>query len=803
VTRDVMMAPAREPEPPPTRTAIARLLAGRHTNPHDILGPHQTADGVVVRAMHPEALRADVVLEDGTVVPMHQDEEGLFVATLENGRLPLAYRLRFHFADGRMWERDDPYRFGPTLGELDVHLFHEGMHLRLWEKLGAHVTELDGVRGVSFAVWAPNAQRVSVVGDFCAWDGRVFPMRRVGDGGVFELFVPELGDGALYKFELVTREGMIRLKTDPIASKLQQAPLSASIVVDSTYEWEDSDWMQARPLRDPPHEPVNIYECHLGSWRRMLEDGNRSLTYREIAEPLARHVKELGFTHVELLPVAEHPFYGSWGYQVSGYFAPTSRYGAPDDFRYLVDVLHRAGIGVILDWVPAHFPKDDWALRRFDGTAMYEHEDPQQAEHPEWGTLIFNYGRTEVRNFLLANALYWLDEFHVDALRVDAVSSMLFLDYQRPEGQWTPNRFGGRENLEAVSFLRLFNEVIRTTHPGCFTIAEEASTFPGVTRPVSEGGLGFTFKWNMGWMHDTLDYLEREPVHRRWHHNDLTFAIMYEYSERFIMPLSHDEVVHLKRSLLEKFPGDEWQQLATLRLLLAYQFSRPGKQLLFMGTELAPYEEWNHDVSLPWHLANDPRREALTRYIRELGAVYLGSSAFWRHDHEPEGFRWLVVDDRDNSVLAYERRDGDESRVIVLNFTPDPRVDYRVGVPIAGTYAMLLSSDDERFYGSGIVGAPTVDTQPEPSHGMPQSLMLTLPPLGALILAPVPPPEQREAARAAKATKRTTASKSPTATKEPKVSKETKAPESPQSPKSPKSPKARKTRKTPTPPATD
>jgi 1,4-alpha-glucan branching enzyme len=493
---------------------------------------------------------------------------------------------------------------------------------------------------------------------------------------------------------------------------------------------------RARASRDLAREPMLIYEVHLGSWARVPEEGNRFLTYREIAPALVEHVRRLGFTHIELLPISEHPFYGSWGYQVSGYFAPTARFGTPDDLRFLVDLCHRNGIGVILDWVPAHFPKDDYALRRFDGTALYEHEDPRKGEHPDWGTLIFNYGRTEVRNFLIANALYWLEEFHVDGLRVDAVASMLYLDYSREPGGWVPNVYGGRENLDALSFLRQFNETVRQEEPGCFTVAEESTAWPGVTRPAHEGGLGFTFKWNMGWMHDTLSYFSLDPIYRSHHHDQLTFAMMYEYSERFIMPLSHDEVVHLKRSMIEKMPGDLWQKFANLRLLLAYQYTRPGKALLFMGTEIAPWREWNHDQSLDWHLAGDPIRSELQQYVAELGRVYHETPALWRDDDRPEGFRWIVVDDRQNSVIAYERRAGDQHVVVVLNLTPVPREFYRIGAPEAGAWVRVLSSDDRRYGGSEWQTQERVSTEPSPSHGYPQSLVLRLPPLGALILAP-------------------------------------------------------------------
>ncbi|MDQ3997265.1 MAG: 1,4-alpha-glucan branching protein GlgB [Gemmatimonadota bacterium] len=739
--------------PPPSPTAVPslraphhlpldpverdRLLAGRTRDPHRVLGAHPTgADGVVIRARQPNAERAELVLPGQQPFPMEREAADLFSATVPGLSFPVRYRLRFHFADGNVWERDDPYRFPPTLGDVDLHLFNEGTHRRLWRKLGAHVRTIDGVSGVAFAVWAPNAQRVSVIGDFCAWDGRIYPMRAMGNSGVWEIFIPEIGPNTLYKYELVTREGMLRVKTDPFAFKMEQPPGNAAIVqAEDVYQWGDAAWMESRRQRDLPREPVLIYEVHLGSWARVPEDNNRPLTYREIAPRLTEHVKQLGFTHIELLPIMEHPFYGSWGYQVSGYYAPTSRYGTPDDFRFLVDTLHQAGIGVLLDWVPAHFPKDDYALRRFDGTALFEHEDPRLGEHPDWGTLIFNYGRNEVRNFLVANALYWLQEFHVDGLRVDAVASMLYLDYSREPGEWMRNKYGGRENLAAIDFFRQFNDTIHADAPGCVTVAEESTAWPGVTKPANEGGLGFTFKWNMGWMHDTLLYFEKEPVHRRFHQDLLTFSMVYEYTERFVMPLSHDEVVHLKKSLFDKMPGDQWQKLANLRLLLAYQYTRPGKALLFMGTELAVWSEWNHDQSLDWHLLHDPARGAFRRFVERLGAVYRASSPLWHNDYSWEGFSWIDIADRDNSTLSYVRWDGMEHVVVVFNLTPVPREQYRIGAPTPGTYVQLLSTDDMEWGGSGYGTPARVDTEPAPFHGYAQSMVLTLPPLGAVILA--------------------------------------------------------------------
>jgi 1,4-alpha-glucan branching enzyme len=720
----------------------ARLLAGEHSSPHSILGLHPASadgkSGAIVRAFHPDAVVADCLPPNGDWLALEPQGGGLFSLFLPGVTPPCDYRLRFRFDDGNTWERRDPYRFLPTLGDMDLYLFGEGNHRDLWKLLGAHPRRVEGIDGVSFAVWAPNARRVSVVGDFCRWDGRLFPMRQLGASGIFELFIPDVAPGALYKYEILTQEGMLRLKADPLSLAMERPPGTASRVVAlDTYRWSDREWMSARSRRDAHREAMLVYEVHVGSWARVPEEGDRSLTYREIAPRLAEHVKRFGFTHIELLPVMEHPFEGSWGYQVSGYYAPSARFGSPDDFRHLVDTLHRAGIGVILDWVPAHFPKDDFALRRFDGTPLYEHADPRKGEQPDWGTLIFNYGRNEVRNFLLASALYWLEEFHIDGLRVDAVASMLYLDYSRKEGEWIPNRYGGRENLEAINFLTALNTMVAEEQPGCFTVAEESTAWPGVTRPIADGGLGFTLKWNMGWMHDTLHYFALDPFFRRHHQNDLTFSMLYEYSEHFLMPLSHDEVVHGKGSLLNKMAGDVWQKFANLRLLLAYQYTRPGKKLLFMGTELAPDGEWNHDRSLDWHLAGDPMRSGLMCFLEDLGGLYRRSRCLWRSDPDTEGFRWIDCEDRDNSVLSYMRRDGDDYLVVLCNFTPVPREGYRIGVPDRGDFVRVLSSDDARFGGSGMESNVRVSAEPEPLHGFDQSISLLLPPLAAVVLSPV------------------------------------------------------------------
>ncbi len=716
---------------------LAALAAGEHPEPHRILGAHPTDAGVVVRAFHPDAVTVDCLVAGSDVVALEAiGTGGLFGVLLAGRAVPLRYRLRFRFANGAEWEHEDPYRFLPTIGEMDEYLFGEGTHRRLWDVLGAHPRTIDGADGVAFAVWAPAARRVSVVGDFCGWDGRLFPMRQLGRSGVFELFVPGVQPGALYKYEIKTADGAVTLKTDPFAAAMQAPPDTAARVFQSDFVWDDGEWLARRGDADVTRSPLAIYELHLGSWARVPEEDNRPLTYREIAPRLVEHVRRLGFTHIELLPVMEHPFTGSWGYQVSGYYAPTARYGSPDDFRFLVDYCHRHGIGVILDWVPAHFPRDAFALARFDGTALFEHADPRLGEHPDWGTLIFNYGRHEVRNFLIANALYWLDEFHVDGLRVDAVASMLYLDYSREAGEWMPNAFGGRENLDAIAFLRQLNETVRAECPGCFMVAEESTAWPGVTRAVSDGGLGFTFKWNMGWMHDTLSYFRRDPVYRMHHHDQITFAMLYEHAERYIMPLSHDEVVHGKGSLLEKMPGDHWQKFANLRLLYTYQYTRPGKILLFMGSELAPSAEWSHERSLDWHLMEDPQRRGLLAFFEDLGRLYREESCLWRADPDPEGFAWIDTRDRENSVLSYVRRDGPGQIMVVLNLTPIPRAHYRVGVPRAGRWVRRFSSDDRRYGGSDVETSGEVETQPVPFHGQAQSLVLELPPLGALVLSP-------------------------------------------------------------------
>ena len=626
---------------------------------------------------------------------------------------------------------------------FDLHLLGEGTHFQAFEKLGSRVIEHDGVSGVHFAVWAPNARHINVVGDFNQWKGDAHPLNPVQQSGYWETFVPGLAKGANYKFEVLGADGHTVLKADPLARYFETPPRTASIVWNSEdYEWGDADWMAARPAQDRwLRKAVSVYEVHLGSWQRS-PDG-RLHSYREMAERLVPYVKDMGFTHVELLPVMEHPYTGSWGYQVIGFFAPTSRFGPPEDFKFLVEAFHRAGIGVILDWVPGHFPKDQHGLARFDGTALYEHSDPRQGEHQDWGTLVFNYGRHEVRSFLLSNALFWLNEFHIDGLRVDAVASMLYLDYSRKEGEWVPNKFGGRENLDAIEFIKQLNMLIDHDCPGTFVCAEESTSWPGVTRPVHLGGLGFTYKWNMGWMHDTLDYVKQDPVFRRYHHRLLTFSMMYAYSEKFELPFSHDEVVHGKRSMLDKMPGDVWQKHANLRALYGYMFVHPGKKLLFMGGEIGQWREWNHDWQLDWEVLGDPRHAGLQRWVRDLNRVYHEQPSLWDADFDPAGFSWIDCNDHEHSIIALTRRAGhqaigpsghQDSVIAIVNFTPVPRRDYRLGVPIAGDYGELLNSDAEVYGGSNIGNQGRVSAEAKPSHGYDWSINVTVPPLGFLLL---------------------------------------------------------------------
>jgi 1,4-alpha-glucan branching enzyme len=713
-------------------------------NPFAVLGPHADgAGGIVIRAMQPAAKSVEVHLTaaDRTVPMVRVNREGLWEARVsaESGidRVP-DYRLRVTYSDRRQLEIDDPYRYGRVLTDFDLHLFGEGNHRRAFEKFGAHRIRVGPTVGVHFAVWAPNADRVSVVGDFNGWDGRVHPMRLLLPGGVWEIFIPDLRDGEKYKFEIRARGGALLTKSDPFGVSFETPPRSASIIRDiSGYQWRDADWIAAREAGDAwLTKPLSAYEVHLGSWARVVNDGNRSLSYRELADRLIPYVKESGFTHLELLPVMEHPFTGSWGYQVLGFYAPTSRFGAPEDFKYFVDECHHAGLGVVLDWVPGHFPKDAHGLARFDGTALYEHADPRQGEHQDWGTLIFNYGRNEVRNFLLSNALFWLEEYHIDGLRVDAVASMLYLDYSRKAGRWIPNRFGGRENLEAISFLQQLNTLTHGEHPGTLTAAEESTSWPGVSRPAHVGGLGFTYKWNMGWMHDMLDYVHQDPIHRRWHHNKVTFSALYMHSENFILPFSHDEVVHGKGSMINKLPGDVWQKHATLRTLYGYMFGHPGKKLLFMGAEIGQWREWNHDASLDWQLLDEPIHAQLRRFVQDLNHTYRNEPALYERDFDPAGFQWIDCNDNENSVFSLVRRARDDGDflVLVFNFTPVPRRGYRIGVPEAGDYAEILNSDSSIYGGSNVGNSGHVASEPVATHGFDQSVSLTVPPLGCLYL---------------------------------------------------------------------
>ena len=670
---------------------LDRLLAGRLADPHRVLGAHPAPGGAVIRVYRPDAEAVRVRLDDGgtevALAPIHP--AGVFAGTVPGARPPLRYELEVGYGPGRTFTMRDPYGFAPTLGELDLHLAREGRHEELYEKLGAHPREIDGAEGVAFAVWAPSAAAVGVVGDFNGWDTRLHPMRSLGSSGIWELFIPGVPEGARYKFAIRTGSDELVLRADPFATATEHPPQTASVVHRARHVWDDQEWLARRAEREPLRGPLSVYEVHLGSWRRNPLEGDRLLTYAELAEELADYVLDMGFTHVELLPVMGHPFSGSWGYQVTSYFAPTPRHGSPDELRELVDHLHGRGIGVILDWVPAHFPRDEWALARFDGTALFEHEDPRRGAHPDWGTLIFNYGRNEVRNFLLASALYWLREYHADGIRVDAVASMLYLDYSRRAGEWVPNAFGGREDLDAVSFLRELNEVVHAHEPGVISAAEESTAWGGVSRPTYLGGLGFGFKWNLGWMHDTLEYFGQDPVYRRYHHHELTFSLIYAFTENFILPLSHDEVVHGKGSLLAKMSGDRWQQFANLRALYGYMWAHPGKKLLFMGSEFAQNDEWSHERSLDWHLLEHPGHAGVQALVRDLNRVYRAQPALWELDDDGAGFWWLEPNDAEHSVLAWCRagREGREVMTCVANLTPVPRERYRVGLPRSGELA--------------------------------------------------------------------------------------------------------------------
>jgi 1,4-alpha-glucan branching enzyme len=721
--------------------AYDALSAARYSDPFAILGPHVLDGALVIRAFQPLAERIEVAHANGPTPMTRVHDAGVFEARFPGVAAAFDYRLRASFPDGYVAEIDDPYRYGRVISEYDLYLFAQGKHTRIYDKLGGHLMRIGEAAGVHFAVWAPNADRVSVVGDFNGWDGRLHPMRRLGASGVWEIFVPGVGEGQRYKFEIrSSRHGEILLKADPYGICFELPPLTASIVTRRTYTWNDAQWFANRTRMNVWfNRPMTIYEVHLGSWVRVPEDHGRSLNYRELAERLVPYVKEMGYTHIELLPVMEHPYAPSWGYQVTGFFAPTSRFGTPDDFKAFVERCHQNGIGVILDWVPGHFPKDAHGLARFDGTSLYEHADPRQGEHRDWGTLIFNYGRNEVRNFLLANALYWLEEFHVDGLRVDAVASMLYLDYSRPEGQWVPNKFGGRENLDAIDFMRELNALTHGQHKGSLTVAEESTSFPSVSSPAYLGGLGFTYKWNMGWMNDTLEYVKHDPIFRRYHHSLLTFSLLYAFSENFILPFSHDEVVHLKGSMWAKIPGDDWQKAATLRTLYAYMYAHPGKKLMFMGSEFGQTREWSHDRSLDWHLLDQPLHGGLRMFVGDLNRVYASEPALHQCDFESSGFQWIDCNDSDNSVVSLIRKatNHEDFVIAILNFTPVPRQGYVVGVPAGATYAELLNSDAAVYGGSNLGNGGTIVSEPIASHGFHHSLRLTLPPLACLLLKPV------------------------------------------------------------------
>lgn len=717
------------PSPVPVDSDTLRAVAsGLYYDPHSVLGAHPSDGRVTVRTLRPLA-DSVVVVTDGTQTEAHHEQDGIWVAVLDAETVP-AYRLAVTYGDTTTVV-DEPYRYLPTLGEVDLHLIREGRHEQLWTVLGAAVRRypdaLGEVIGTSFAVWAPNARAVRVVGDFNYWQGAQHAMRSLGDSGVWELFVPGVTAGSRYKFEIVGADGTWRQKADPMARGTEIPPATASVVVDSRFSWSDDAWLTHRADTDPHTGPLSIYEVHLGSWRQ-------GLSYRELATQLTDYVRQTGFTHVEFMPVAEHPFGGSWGYQVSSYYAPTSRFGHPDDLRYLVNALHEAGIGVIIDWVPAHFPKDDWSLGRFDGTSLYEDPDPLRGEHPDWGTYIFNFGRAEVRNFLVANATYWFEEFHVDGLRVDAVASMLYLDYSRKDGEWRPNQYGGRENLDAISFLQEANATAYRRTPGVLMIAEESTAWGGVTAPTDHGGLGFGLKWNMGWMNDTLRYMAEQPVHRSYHHGEITFSMVYAYSEQFILPLSHDEVVHGKGSLYARMPGDHWQKTANVRTLFAYQWTHPGKQLIFMGDEFAQQGEWSEADSLWWGQLDDPNHAGVQRLVRDLNTLYRSQPALWKLDHRPEGFEWLDSDDAPRNTLAYLRKaPGVPTVVVVVNFAGIPHEQYRLPLPSSGTWTEALNTDSGIYGGSGVGNLGRITADPVPHYGRPFSASIRVPPLGAVI----------------------------------------------------------------------
>ncbi|MFH7325071.1 1,4-alpha-glucan branching protein GlgB [Desulfurivibrio sp. C05AmB] len=723
-----------------TSSEFNRIIHSDHHDPFLVLGFHLVegeTPAAVVRCFQPSAAGV-FLLSEGKRQEMYKIRaEGLFEITLPGCREFFPYRLEAHYPDGATHQFDDPYRFWPQLSDYDRYLFNSGTHYRLYDKLGAHPTTIDGVKGTIFRVWAPNARRVSIIGNFNYWDGRLHQMRVLGASGIWELFLPEIGPGEPYKFEIRTQQGDILEKADPFQFFSEIRPRTASVVRDiNHFSWSDEEWLAARREKTTYRRPMSIYEIHLGSWRRDPADPARFLSYREIAAALIPYVKEMGFTHVEFMPVMEHPLDESWGYQVIGFFAVTSRFGTPDDFAWLINECHRHGIGVILDWVPSHFPTDGHGLSRFDGTALYEHEDPRKGAHQEWGTLVFNYGRKEVTNFLIANALFWFERYHIDGLRVDAVASMLYLDYARREGEWIPNEYGGRENIEAIEFLKHLNTIVYDRHPDIMMIAEESTSFFGVSKPAATGGLGFGYKWNMGWMNDTLLYFQTDPLFRKYHHSSLTFSLLYAFSENFILPLSHDEVVHGKGSLLSKMPGDSWQRFANLRLLFLYYWTHPGKKLLFMGGEFGQHSEWYCKVSLDWHLIDqDEKNRKLHQFVRALNNFYRDTPALWENDFNPEGFRWLDFNDVDHSIISYSRHGEhpDELVVCLFNFTPQVHHNYKLGVPRPGRYREVFSSDSAEAGGSGSTNPETLESVNEPFGQAPCHILVRVPPLGGAV----------------------------------------------------------------------
>lgn len=722
---------------------IRGIVEARCHDPFSILGAHPFESGdknfVAIRAFIPRAHEVKVISIGKTEeeYPMQRiGNTDLFEVLIPRKDI-FPYYLDINLGNGSLQRIRDPYSFLPVIGEMDLYLFNEGTHYQIYEKLGAHKISVNNVDGLHFAVWAPNAQRVSLVGDFNGWDGRTHQMRVLGGSGIWEIFIPGLSTGEKYKFEIKTKNGGLSLKTDPYAYYNEMRPQTASIVFDiESYKWEDATWMKRRRKSNMLEKPLSIYEVHLGSWRK--KDGYKFLSYRELVTPLTEYVKKVGYTHVELLPIQEYPFDGSWGYQVTGYFAPTSRFGTPEDFMYLIDYLHQNDIGVIIDWVPAHFPVDKHSLAHFDGTCLYEHKDPKKGRHHEWGTLVFNFGRNEVKNFLMSNVLFWCKKYHVDGIRVDAVSSMIYLDYNRKEGEWIPNMFGGRENLEAIDFLKKMNEVLHAEFPGLISIAEESTAWGGVSRPTYLGGLGFTLKWNMGWMNDMLRYMSKDPIHRKYHHDDLTFSMIYAFTENFILVISHDEVVHGKSSLLSKMPGDEWQKFANLRLFLAFMYTHPGKKLLFMGSDIGEWNEWNYDTSLSWHLLDFDRHQMLNRYVTDLNHLYKKEKSLWEVDFEWPGFEWIDTHDWEDSIISYIRRAKESSNYTIgaFNFTPVPRTNYRIGVPECRVYKEILNSDSNIYWGSNVGNNGGIQSENIPWQGKPCSINITIPPLGAIILKP-------------------------------------------------------------------